>query len=519
MEYKFEWANQTVRASTNPQAKDKRLELLKQRLQQDIRTPLYEMCIKVFKSPHNAIRIILSVYVCLAICLASYTIIESILAYFTYQVITTSRTLHETPTLYPKVTICSSHIFQTGYALELLKKANTRLYPHVDVLNLTQMKEFPLNAKLSMIEHIHTLASGQVNEKSFSNENRKKLSHALSDILLKCKYNYQPCTPADFLWTFDANYGNCYIFNSGVNASTGQPIGLQYANTAGSLFGLQLDIYVNFNESLKYFRARGTGKGLLIRIDNSSYLTDHSIDGVKVSGGLQTDIVIDRAFKTALPRPYSDCVVDESSKTSKSQSYSDLYSLIAHSSYAYTQQLCFTQCFQKAVIRTCNCSAGVFASLFSASSPLCTTLSEVSCYQSVAINVYSANEYIDTNCKPVCPLECSSTRYVPSLSSIEFDGDLYVDYLQQNQNLSADFANQPVNAAEASSGIASVNIFYDSLSCKYTTESSKMDVVAMFASIGGNLGLFVGISLLSVCELVEICIDFSLIKFRERVHS
>ncbi len=45
------------------------------------------------------------------------------------------------------------------------------------------------------------------------------------------------------------------------------------------------------------------------------------------------------------------------------------------------------------------------------------------------------------------------------------------------------------------------------MSYELSTESPKMDIVSMLASIGGNLGLFLGVSVFSLCELVEVAIE------------
>jgi hypothetical protein len=55
--------------------------------------------------------------------------------------------------------------------------------------------------------------------------------------------------------------------------------------------------------------------------------------------------------------------------------------------------------------------------------------------------------------------------------------------------------------------IVNVKIFYDSLSYTKTTESPQMDVVSLVASVGGNLGLFLGVSVFSLCEIVEVLIE------------
>jgi hypothetical protein len=57
-----------------------------------------------------------------------------------------------------------------------------------------------------------------------------------------------------------------------------------------------------------------------------------------------------------------------------------------------------------------------------------------------------------------------------------------------------------------------VNIFYDSLSYVETTESPQMDLISLLASIGGNLSLFLGVSVLSLFELVEVALIIFSIK-------
>ena len=49
-------------------------------------------------------------------------VISSIFTYLEYEVNTKFRTIYETPTQFPKITICNNMPFQTGYAVEFLKK-------------------------------------------------------------------------------------------------------------------------------------------------------------------------------------------------------------------------------------------------------------------------------------------------------------------------------------------------------------------------------------------------------------
>ena len=56
------------------------------------------------------------------------------------------------------------------------------------------------------------------------------------------------------------------------------------------------------------------------------------------------------------------------------------------------------------------------------------------------------------------------------------------------------------------------NIFYNSLSYDLSIESPQMDWVSLLASIGGNLSLFLGVSVFSLCELIEVGIEIYFIK-------
>ena len=118
--------------------------------------------------------------------------------------------------------------------------------------------------------------------------------------------NYQECNSSDFTWSWDEFYGNCFTFNSGFD-SNGNKMDL-----AGPLYGFTLSLYVNVYEKLiRYNGEQFIGFGAVIRIGNSSYSTYYSFgDGLLASAGFKTNIIIDREFKSMLPKPYSNCEID-----------------------------------------------------------------------------------------------------------------------------------------------------------------------------------------------------------------
>ena len=86
-------------------------------------------------------------------------------------------------------------------------------------------------------------------------------------------------------------------------------------------------------------------------------------------------------------------------------------------------------------------------------------------------------------------------------------GDDFVDYIKENRNLAADFVQTQIDAESAAKSVVKVNIFYESMSYELSSESPKMDIVSLLASIGGNLGLFLGVSVFSLCEIIEVVIE------------
>ena len=97
--------------------------------------------IKIIETPCLALKVYLLLCVILSSSLCSHLLIQLILSYFSHSVSTASRTLYETPSTFPKITICNLNPFSTKYALEFLKKINKELQLDFDIFNETKMNK------------------------------------------------------------------------------------------------------------------------------------------------------------------------------------------------------------------------------------------------------------------------------------------------------------------------------------------------------------------------------------------
>ena len=419
-------------------------------------TPSTKALIKIVLSRHILLKIFFFLFVVITNGLASYLVIESIMNYLAYDVTTKSRTIYETPTLFPKVTICNLNMYQTEYAYDFL-----------------QYTEYQDPSFLSI-------------------EERKKFGHDLNDILIECSFNGYTCSSSDFTWSLDLRYGNCWTFNSGFNQN-GSQVNLKESIISGPSYGLYLQLYVNVYEMLLNSDNSNimNSLGAVIRIGNSSYETFYSYgEGIFLSPGFETNIIIDREFRSVLPKPYSNCEIDSNSP--QFIEGLDLYNQISQSGYKYTQQVCFLECYQKYVFNKYNCTNFFFPSIF-----MFRKCSLIFSFEN--ISEHFDQYFIKKHCLSACPLECDQSLYK---SSSSFSQLIRKDYTVST-NILSDFLNRTFDEKS----LVQAHIFYQSLSYTLTTESPQWDAISLFGSIGGNLGLFLGMSVFSLCELVEVAVE------------
>ena len=460
--------------------------------------------IKIIETPYFLLKSFLLACVILSTSLCSWLIVKLILDYLSYDVTTKLRALNDTPVLFPKITICNLNPFTTENALGFLKQINRDSYPYFDIFDETQMNQLDFQTKWNMIKAISFMAKYKMND--LNEIEKRKLSRPLEDILLICEFAGRSCSAKNFSWYFDPWYGNCWQFNTGLNET------LKYVSYPGAIFSFNMYFYVNFNENLATFNSYMSALGALIRIDNSSYLTNYQFDGIRISPGYTSYISMSRSFKSNLPQPYSNCLIDNETN---SGFHSDLFDLIQNSAYKYTQAFCFWQCTQKAIIQECNCTDPTVFSFFS-NVPKCLTRNGIECMLRVYDKTFNEGDFFEKNCLKDCPLECYLDEFDISLSSVELIPNLIFDYLNSNYSkVSSDlFRKDKIDLEKAKKSFVALSIFYKSLSYEISTESPQYNWITLFANISSYLGFFFGISLFSLWEPIQVLIEIIFIKYK-----
>jgi hypothetical protein len=183
---------------------------------------------------------------------------------------------------------------------------------------------------------------------------------------------------------------------------------------------------------------------------------------------------------------------------------SELYEFIIKTKYNYTQNECFNLCLQNIIMDLCNCYDLNNDRLKDNVSP-CLSDEQLNCSKESYMKFIK-----ESKLKFVkdCPLECDETIYSHALSSADYPTENAYQRLKSDHHFSR-YSNLSFEKFEER--LLMVNIFYPKLSYLSVSQLKKVEVMDLLEHIGGLLGFFIGMSLLSFIEFIEIIIDVILI--------
>ncbi len=116
--------------------------------------------------------------------------------------------------------------------------------------------------------------------------------------------------------------------------------------------------------------------------------------------------------------------------------------------------------------------------------------------------------------------ECFKVDYSTEISQSQFLTDWYVDFMQNSlaeyldilndSSLNpqivklANFFPQNTTTSEIRKNIISFNVYYSDLSYTYMSDTPQDDWFTFIANVGGLMGAFIGVSIMSFAEVIEL---------------
>ncbi|XP_068692090.1 acid-sensing ion channel 1C-like [Montipora foliosa] len=326
--------------------------------------------------------------------------------------------------------------------------------------------------------------------KNITEDKLTSLGHDLTEMLKYCRWSYYSCHKGSlkYLWRhfWHWKYGNCYVFNSGLTEN-GTKVPIMTANRAGPYYGLEMDIFVNQRD----YTSLTDEAGIRVVLSDEARMPFPFDEGFSVPTGFATSVGIKKRHIKRVDPYMNDSCLDETKQGHKA--YGNIYSEKYHVNYSC--QACRMSCLALKEVQMCNCSEPKFP----INSSACFSLEQHSCITDVYVKFKARR----LDCISKCPQPCFENVFSFTVSSARWS-KAFSRRIQKKYRLGKSFGN----AAIISENFVRLQIFYEDLSLAKTINEEAYKVENLLADIGGQLGLWIGVSVITVVEVVEFLTSF-----------
>ena len=424
----------------------------------------------IVRNKYIIIKIVWIVCFLISFGICCWFIIQSILDYLSYQVITNIKVNYENKIKFPIVTICNLNFFATNYSYKVVESLFNTSIPPMYYGNFAKV-----------LSNFYLTKYGL---------DKNMLGLGLNQSVIGCFYMLNVCNKTnDFEEYFDSWYGKCFRFNSGLNMIK-QTVEQKYVYQNGLFGALELDLFIG--SAFSNDKPFSVQNGFKIFI-NDQIVNTFWMEGIQISTGNSITIALDKSVAKKRPKPYSECTKDLTDIDSYD---SEFYKKSFLQRKSYLQDACEYLCIQKYVGNKCGCQSSMGEYRFYENMRTCDVpysnltlqdaFNEYNCEIS-AIFQYANIESEKRDCD--CPLKCDLAKYSYTISSSEYPTmQLYTNFFKKMTNNG--FSSMSYN--EIKQSVAKVQIYFQDMKQTVIEESEKTLISDLVSNIGGTLGLFLG---------------------------
>ena len=448
----------------------------------------------IFRTTSWTIRIFWTVAFLFASALCSYMIFQSVNDFLQYDVNTKTRSFREYPVIFPAVVICNKDPFITEKSMTLLAneiKDNSAIFENFRYSKETDLeliKKFILQEEDDNLIVLKNFAIRQSIK-----DNITDIGYEYDDFFLNCSFDQNSCSQTDFDPFIDTENGMCFKFNHIAPFRNLTKIGIKH--------GLEISLLVGKS---KKFLSLSQSAGAVIYIYNQTFFHSEE-DRIELNPGTSTSIVLGKSLISAQPLPYSDCVVSPLDSLN-----ANLKSQFSKNKISYKMKICFDSCLQSEIFQRCSCFSYDLQDVLD-DHKTCELKNETDCETSILLN-----EAIQGSCLNQCPRACESQKY-----SFKMFNSLYPTETARLKitDDSSEIEILNSNCSLLDKSVLNFIIYIDDYYYQYISESPAMSLSSLIANIGGTLGLFLGLSVLSFFELFEIMFEilFFLLQKKDKI--
>ncbi|RUS89275.1 hypothetical protein EGW08_002949 [Elysia chlorotica] len=409
--------------------------------------------------------------------LLGYTLFCEISHLYEYPARTVTRVRLKDELTFPAVTICNMNQF-----------------------NIDRVPDIPIVKLLFYLQSDYArLAKGKVgvgdlpnlsNMSDVSGEELHRITRyaapRLDELLVQCTLFLKTYNCSDLFLPIQTGFGSCYVFN-------GPDVESHNLVKATNISRLRVLAVLDSDKS--YF-SRLIHAGLKVQIHEADEHPFPEFDGYYVRPGVAALMALSRTDSIALPPPYkaysnSFCV------DTRAEGF--VHSLEGYKTY--TRNHCIKQCILDKLYRNCGCGNYFTGPNYGKSKVLCSAKQLLVCY------IFQAGSLGTEDLEQCpCPKECHTVTYSADVSYANI-ASMFVEQQALKDNLT-------IFTSSLRENVVDLTIFFKTLNILENEQEPEMSLVSILGDLGGQMGLFLGASILSVTELAEFVLLWTLTKIR-----
>ena len=348
---------------------------------------------------------------------------------------------------------------------------------------------------------------------SFPQELIQDIGYQKDDFIVQCTYDGRKCS-SDFFRTFqDSYYGNCFSFNSIRGRNLSKTLFIRKSSKTGQEFGLKLTLFIN---SASYLGIFGQDVGAKLAIHDPFLEGRVRSEGISIPVGQTTFLGIRQNQVSRLGGEYGDCIDDWPNSLGVDDDFKNEWP-------KYSMEKCLEICQEVEIAKKCGCT-NYFEFDFSTNSDMATTsigLCEVTnrsqsvCKQSVHAS------YREGKLTCNCTQACNSLTYDKTRSNAPWPSENYAPFLAYKLTktsskvlqkylvgmMTTERLSASLIASKMRNDFARVEIYYSNLNFQKLSESPAYDFTNFISDFGGNIGLWLGCSVLAIFEVAQFCFE------------
>ncbi|XP_033114145.1 very low-density lipoprotein receptor-like [Anneissia japonica] len=282
----------------------------------------------------------------------------------------------------------------------------------------------------------------------------------------------------------DDRYGNCYIFNHGRDSHV-----VANSTRTGAKYGLKLTLFI---EQKEYISIYGREAGVKVVVDTQDRVKFPQDEGIIIRPGAITFVSLRYNVVSKLGEPHGKCNSDsENFLKNLQKAYG-----ITGDNFKYDTAGCEKSCVIIKIKEECGCTDTVTKD----ANERCDVLNKTQdvCTQ---LMYYLYNQQL-LNCN--CLQQCHKGYYSQTVSQSTWPSDVYLSQLLRSIHSINDKTRYINDETALSKDVARLEVFFEELNYQSTTEEPAYLIENLISDIGGTAGLYIGISIISFCEFIEL---------------